>query len=322
MSEGASGSHTPESDTLDASTYIETAGKRTDANASRNQEITHVIKPFISTFSGSEPVPQKEVCFDDWKLETNYLIKSSPYPDIMINQAIRNSLRGKARKVVNTLNPDVTAAEIIDKLDSVFGNVASGESVVQEFYNSYQRSNESTTLWGIRLEELFEKAKEKGHVVYEQKEKMLKNKFWRGLYKTDLKNATRVYFVSEKIDFETLRRKVRAEEYEISQERKAVQKDGNAEIKQLYEIRDENKENKVKLQHQQIETETNNQLLVDMKKRMEELEKTISDLRKKEDHRPDYRGRPSRGRGGNSMTYRNRNNIKEPSSQSTNNLNQ
>ena len=69
--------------------------------------------------------------FDDWKLETNYLIKSSPYPDIMINQAIRHLLRGKARKVVNTFNPNVTAAEIIDKLDSVFGNVASGESVVQ-----------------------------------------------------------------------------------------------------------------------------------------------------------------------------------------------
>ena len=69
LSEGASGSHTPESDTLDASTNIETAGKRMDANTSRNQEITHVIKPFISTFSGSEPVPQKEVCLDDWKLE-------------------------------------------------------------------------------------------------------------------------------------------------------------------------------------------------------------------------------------------------------------
>ena len=49
----------------------------------------------------------------------------------MINQAIRHLLRGKARKVVNTFNPNVTAAEIIDKLDSVFGNVASGESVVQ-----------------------------------------------------------------------------------------------------------------------------------------------------------------------------------------------
>ena len=246
LSEGASDGHTQESDTLDASTYIETAGERMEAKASLNQDIMHIIKPFISTFSRSEPVPQKEVCFDDWKLKINYLIKSSPYPDIMINQAIRNSLRGKARKVVNTFNPNVTAAEIIDKLDSVFGNVASIESVVQEFYNSYQRSNESTTLWGIRLEELFEKAKEKGHVVNEQKEKMLKYKFWRGLYKTDLKNATRVYFVSEKIDFETLRRKVRAEEYEISQERKVVQKNGNTEIKQLYEIRDENKENKVK----------------------------------------------------------------------------
>ena len=58
----------------------------------------------------------------------------------------------------------------------------------------------------------------------------------------------------------------------------------------MYEISDENKENKVKLQNQQIETETNNQLLVDMVKRMEELEKTISDLRKQENHRPNYRG--------------------------------
>ena len=58
----------------------------------------------------------------------------------------------------------------------------------------------------------------------------------------------------------------------------------------MYEISDENKENKVKLQHQQLETETNNQLLVDMVKRMEELEKTISDLRKQMNHRPNYRG--------------------------------
>ena len=73
LSEGASGSHTPESDTLDASTYIETNGKRMDANASQNQEITHVIKPFISTFSGSEPVPQKEVCLmtGNWRQTTS-----------------------------------------------------------------------------------------------------------------------------------------------------------------------------------------------------------------------------------------------------------
>ena len=50
--EVASEGKTPESDTLDASTYIETAGKRTDAKVTLNQEITHIIKPFISTFLG------------------------------------------------------------------------------------------------------------------------------------------------------------------------------------------------------------------------------------------------------------------------------
>lgn len=57
-------------------------------------------------------------------------------------------------------------------------------------------------MWGIRLEEIFQKAKDKGHVTDEQKDQMLKNKFWRGLYSSDLKNATRVFFVSEKINFE------------------------------------------------------------------------------------------------------------------------
>ena len=48
---------------------------------------------------------------------------------------------------------------------------------------------------------------------------MLRNKFWRGLHRTDLKTATHVYFVSDKIGFEMLRKKVKAEEYEMSQER-------------------------------------------------------------------------------------------------------
>ena len=116
---------------------------------------------------------------------------------------------------------------------------------MQEVYNSYQRENESTTFWGIRLVELFEKLNEKGHVVHEQKEIMLQRKFWRGLHKTYLKKATRVYFVPEKIDFESLIRKVRAGEYEISHQRNVSRKFGNTEIKQMKEIGEEKKEEKI-----------------------------------------------------------------------------
>ena len=104
------------------------------------------------------------------------------------------------------------------------GNVASGESVLQEFYTACQKSDESVTLWGIRIEEILKKAIDKGHVSPEQKNTMLKTKFWRALYSTELKNATRVHFESIE-SFELLRRKVRAEEYEMATNKSATNKD-------------------------------------------------------------------------------------------------
>ena len=70
-----------------------------------------------------------------------------------------------------------------------------------------------------------------------------------------------------------------------------------------------------------METETNNQLLVDMKKRMEDLQKTINDLKKRENKAPSYRERPSCGKGGSYTIDRNRNDRKEPTLQSKDNLN-
>ena len=74
------------------------------------------------------------------------------------------------------------------------GTVASGESVLQEFYTASQKAEESVTMWGLRIEEILQKAIDKGHVTKEQRNDMLRTKFWRSLYSTDLKNATRVYF--------------------------------------------------------------------------------------------------------------------------------
>ena len=273
---------------------------KADVQTVTKQEVTHIVKPFISSFSGADPVPQKEVSFDDWKLETKYLINSSPYPDLIINQALRNSLRGHARKVVNTLKPNVTTAEILEKLESVFGNVASGESIVQEFYNAYQKPNESTTLWGIRLEEIFEKAREKGHVTKEQKENMLKNKFWRGLYRTDLKNATHVYFVSDKINFETLRKKVRAEEYEMSQEKRFGLKDKRTELKSIkVEATEEHDDTiKVEMQQQQVQPDSNTQLLIDLARDVKGMKQTMQSSNRNS-RRPNYRGRYRSNKGGN-----------------------
>ena len=256
-------------------------------------------KIFLSSFSGADPVPQKEVCFEDWKKETNYIINSKAYSELKINQTLRNSLRGQARKVVNNLRPDVSTAEIIAKLERVFGNVASGASIVQEFYNAYQKPDESTTNWGLRLEELFEKARDKGHVVQEQKELMLRNKFWRDLHRQDLKAITHVYFVSDDIDFETLRQKVKTEEHAMAQERVNRQRD-TSETKAPHGFSKVRKEAKIEKDtvevHQQKaqKDNSNTQTLIDLAKDIKEIKTNMSST---DNRRPYYRGGYGRGRG-------------------------
>ena len=77
----------------------------------------------------------------------NMLLKSKCYPESSINHAVRNSLKGQARKVFINTDPESTNQEIIDKKESVFGNVASGESILQEFYTASQKKDESITEW-------------------------------------------------------------------------------------------------------------------------------------------------------------------------------
>ena len=265
------------------------------------------VKPFLSSFSGTEPVPNKEVSFENWKQETKFFINSNCYSELTVNQIMRNSLRGQERKVVNTLRPDVSTTEMIAKLEGVFGNVASGESIVQEFYNAYQKPDESTTLWGIRLEEIFERARDKGHVTLEQRENMLRNKFWRGLYRTDLKNATHVYFVSDKIDFEMLRKKIKAEEYEMSQERAFRQKDKKSEARTPRNFNKEQLEeqieigSKVEVHQQKAQQDSNTQILIDLAKDVKgmksEMDYSNRNQRRPYNNRPYNRPSNRRGRG-------------------------
>lgn len=226
-------------------------------------QTTHLLKPYIGTFSGTDPVPKNESSYEEWKLEIDCLRKSNMYDEYIVSQSLRNSLKGQARKVLVTMGPSAKLEQIMEKFESVFGNVASGESVLQEFYTATQRPDESIALWGIRIEEIVQKAIEKGHVTPLQKNNMLKTKFWRSLYNTELKNATRVHF--ESIDsFEMLRRKVRAEEYEMAINKTATEKSLKAEEKIQLPTSSTvklNATNKVEAQQQSIQQDQNTKLL-------------------------------------------------------------
>ncbi|MES9884042.1 MAG: hypothetical protein ABW185_24610, partial [Sedimenticola sp.] len=170
--------------------------------------------PKFSSFSGEEPRPRTEVSYDEWKYELNCVREDKRYPEYTIAEAVRRSLRGQAKRVLIPLGPSSTVPKMLDKLESIFGNVSSGESLLQEFYMASQKADETVSAWGLRLEEILQKAIDKKYIDEEKKNDMLRNRFWKALRSEKLKAATRVRYETTS-SFELLRRAVREEEHEL-----------------------------------------------------------------------------------------------------------
>ena len=64
---------------------------------------------------------------------------------VCIAQAIRKSLRGQAKRVIVPLGVLASLDDIMDRLENVFGNVASGHSILKEFYTATQTETETSS---------------------------------------------------------------------------------------------------------------------------------------------------------------------------------
>ena len=71
-----------------------------------------------------------------------------------------------------TLEPLASSDDILVKLDNVFGNVESGQSILQEFYTAVQQPEESVKMW--RLEEIFKRVAQKTVFSAEQNNEILR----------------------------------------------------------------------------------------------------------------------------------------------------
>ena len=242
-----------------------TGSVKPEPSSSARPEFTYINKPYISQFSGVEPTPKNESTFESWRLEIESLRSSNIFPEYMVTQSIRNSLKVPARNTLLTLGPRASSEEILHKLESVFGNVASGQSIMQEFYTAVQQPDENVTMWSLRLEEILQRVAEKSSISAEQKNVMLRERFWRSLHSTELQNATQVYYHQTK-DFEELRRKVRAEEYERFTHKKA--------LKDVNTVQGKAAQDKKETQHQPLTLNT------DAQKREQELMKKLDILEK------------------------------------------
>ena len=263
----------------------------------KKAEVTHFVKPYITPFSGMEPVQKNECSFEDWKLEIQCLIQSGAYPDYIVAQCIRNSLKVPAKRATVTLGSSVTSQELIEKLQNVFGNVASGESVLTEFYTSSQQPTESVTMWGLRLEEIVQRGIEKGQISEGQKDEMLRTRFWRNLYDKELQNATRVYYDQIK-EFDKLRTRVRSEEYwslKPSAEKNTTSK---VIINTPAPEKKEEVKSEPQAQHQPLQLDPNTSALKDVVRRLEKIEKQLNSKRNRW-RRPNYKNNNQRSNTAN-----------------------
>ena len=129
------------------------------------------------------------------------------YSESSISLAIRRSLRGEAGAAIMRLGPDAKVADIIQRMDDIFGSIEREESIMEQFYSASQKKDEDSMKWSCRLEELMRRAINKGLVKKDDSDGKLQSRFWNGLQPW-LKDITGYKFDSS-VDFNELRREVR-----------------------------------------------------------------------------------------------------------------
>lgn len=182
------------------------------------RHVTHTF-PKLAVFSGESS--KGSVSYDLWHYDVRCLVQENLHPPEGIKQAIRNSLRGEAGRIVNRLGPGATIDAILAKLDGVYGTVELGENLLSEFYSARQKQSEDVSKWSCRIEDLLAKAQERGQVRPDAVNEMLRTKFWTGLNQK-LKDSSRHKFDSIQ-DFDQLRVAIRAieHEYRLTEEQEA-----------------------------------------------------------------------------------------------------
>lgn len=136
-------------------------------------------QPKLTCFSGSGN--KGETTYDVWRYNVKCLLKEKVYRPDVLHSTIRQSLRNEAARVVMRLGTDATMNQILDKLDSIYGNVEKKEELLAEFYSARQREDEDITSWSCRLEDIIGKALELGVVQHAEVDKMLHSMLWTGL---------------------------------------------------------------------------------------------------------------------------------------------
>ena len=178
----------------------------------------------VSTFSGD--CSKSEVSFEQWRFEVRGLIRDKIYPEPVILQTLRRSLRGSAADVFLHMGDEASLNDVVSKLERIFGNILSQEAVLEQFYSAKQLESESVAAWSCRIEDLRSKLQGKtgdpkstSLISVDAAKTMTRTKFCSGSRPGNVKNAIRHTF-DAKASYEDLLVAARVAEQEDGIEKK------------------------------------------------------------------------------------------------------
>lgn len=225
----------------------------TTTSATATTTVTTTQQQRISLFYGDNI--KGEATYAQWVYEVKCLLLEKTHKPEALAQAIRRSLRGEASNLARRLGIGATIPQILEKIESVYGEVDTKEHLLAKFYSAKQEENEDVATWSCRLEDILSTAVERKLVDSNNVNEMLRNMFWQGL-KPVLKDISGYKF--EKItDFDKLRVEIRKLEQDHLQ---PTTKNTHCNVSQ---INSENSE------------------LKEMKTMIQSLSSTVKDLEKK-----------------------------------------
>jgi RNA polymerase-binding transcription factor DksA len=193
----------------------------------------HSETPRLPFFSG-DPANKGEVSYRQWRYEVKCLLTEHTWSEGVLMHAIRKSLRGMASDTLQNLGIQVTVSDVLSAFETTFGNVATADQLIENFYAAQQHSAESVTQWGCRLEVLAREASEAGAASSSGVLGMLRSKFFNGLITQSVKTAIRHLYTDKKIEYRELLRAARSAELELEGKppSKAAKKDAASHMVQ------------------------------------------------------------------------------------------
>jgi hypothetical protein len=166
----------------------------------------------LSPFSGDGQ--KNEVKYHQWRWEIAGLQREGTYSEAAILNVMRRAAKGTALDVLCQLPVEVSLSLAMEQLDLIFGDVMTGEAIMEQFYCASQEATESVAAWSCRLNTMIVKVVAKKTLAPDTAARLLRNRFWMGLCKSEYKMATRHCFDSQ-MSFEDLLYAVRKVEGEL-----------------------------------------------------------------------------------------------------------